>query len=130
MNFLTGLQNFLNIINDNWTTILVCAGLIVGIVKKTQDYLSKSDDEKIKIAKAQIKQVILKKISDAEVDYEEWNKAGSIKRSQVIAEIYKEYPILSKVVDQTELTKYIDDTIDDALVELRKVIDSNKASGK
>lgn len=130
MNFLTGLQNFLNIINDNWTTILVCVGLIVGIVKKTQDYLSKSDDEKIKIAKAQIKQVILKKISDAEVDYEEWNKAGSIKRSQVIAEIYKEYPILSKVVDQTELTKYIDDAIDDALVELRKVIDSNKASGK
>lgn len=130
MNFLTGLQNFLNIINDNWTTILVCVGLIVGIVKKTQDYLSKSDDEKIKIAKAQIKQVILKKISDAEVDYEEWNKAGSIKRSQVITEIYKEYPILSKVVDQTELTKYIDDAIDDALVELRKVIDSNKASGK
>ena len=122
MNFLTGLQNFLNIINDNWTTILVCAGLIVGIVKKTQDYLSKSDDEKIKIAKAQIKQVILKKISDAEVDYEEWNKAGSI--------IYREYPILSKVVDQTELTKYIDDAIDDALVELRKVIDSNKASSK
>lgn len=130
MNFLTGLQNFFNIINDNWTTILVCAGLIVGIVKKAQDYLSKSDDEKIKIAKAQIKQVILKKISDAEVDYEEWNKAGSIKRSQVIAEIYKEYPILSKVVDQTELTKYIDDAIDDALVELRKVIDSNKASSK
>lgn len=130
MNFLTGLQNFLNIINDNWTTILVCAGLIVGIVKKTQDYLSKSDDEKIEIAKAQIKQVILKKISDAEVDYEEWNKAGSIKRSQVIAEIYKEYPILSKVVDQTALTKYIDDAIDDALVELRKVIDSNKASSK
>ncbi len=130
MNFFTGLQNFLNIINDNWTTILVCTGLIVGIVKKTQDYLSKSDDEKIEIAKAQIKQVILKKISDAEVDYEEWNKAGSIKRSQVITEIYKEYPILSKVVDQTELTKYIDDAIDDALVELRKVIDSNKASSK
>lgn len=128
MNFLTGLQNFLNIINDNWTTILVCAGLIVGIVKKTQDYLTKSDDEKIEIAKAQIKQVILKKISDAEVDYEEWNKVGSIKRSQVIAEIYKEYPILSKVVDQTDLIKYIDDAIDDALVELREVIKSNKAS--
>ena len=128
MNFLTGLQNFLNIINDNWTTILVCAGLIVGIVKKTQDYLTKSDDEKIEIAKAQIKQVILKKISDAEVDYEEWSKAGSIKRSQVIAEIYKEYPILSKVVDQTDLIKYIDDAIDDALVELREVIKSNKAS--
>jgi hypothetical protein len=126
MNFLTGLQNFLNIINDNWTTILVCAGLIVGIVKKTQDYLSKSDDEKIKIAKAQIKQVILKKISDAEVDYEEWNKAGSIKRSQVISEIYKEYPILSKVVDQTELIEWIDSEIDVTLKTLRSIIKENE----
>lgn len=126
MNFLTGLQNFLNIINDNWTTILVCAGLIVGIVKKTQDYLSKSDDEKIKIAKAQIKQVILKKISDAEVDYEEWNKAGSIKRSQVISEIYKEYPILSKVVDQTESIEWIDSEIDVTLKTLRSIIKENE----
>lgn len=126
MNFLTGLQNFLNIINDNWTTILVFAGLIVGIVKKTQDYLSKSDDEKIKIAKAQIKQVILKKISDAEVDYEEWNKAGSIKRSQVISEIYKEYPILSKVVDQTELIEWIDSEIDVTLKTLRSIIKENE----
>lgn len=126
MNFLTGLQNFLNIINDNWTTILVCVGLIVGIVKKTQDYLSKSDDEKIKIAKAQIKQVILKKISDAEVDYEEWNKAGSIKRSQVISEIYKEYPILSKVVDQTELIEWIDSEIDVTLKTLRSIIKENE----
>lgn len=126
MNFLTGLQNFLNIINDNWTTILVCVGLIVGIVKKTQDYLSKSDDEKIKIAKAQIKQVILKKISDAEVDYEEWNKAGSIKRSQVISEIYKEYPILSKVVDQTKLIEWIDSEIDVTLKTLRSIIKENE----
>lgn len=126
MNFLTGLQNFLNIINANWTTILVCAGLIIGIVKKIQNYLSKSDDEKIEIAKAQIKQVILKKISDAEVNYEEWNKAGSIKRSQVIAEIYKDYPILSKVASQEEIIKWIDKEIDNSLVTLRDVIKNNK----
>lgn len=61
MNFLTGLQNFLNIINDNWTTILVCAGLIVGIVKKTQDYLSKSDDEKLKLLKLRLNRLFLKR---------------------------------------------------------------------
>ena len=41
----------LQILNDNWTSILVCAGLIVGIVKKTQDYMSKSQEEKIELAK-------------------------------------------------------------------------------
>lgn len=89
-----GLQKFLQILNDNWTSILVCAGLIVGIVKKTQDYMSKSQEEKIELAKKQIQTTILKMISDAEVDWQEWSKAGSIKRSQVIKQIYEEYPIL------------------------------------
>ena len=44
-----GLQKFLQILNDNWTSILVCAGLIVGIVKKTQDYMSKSQEEKLNL---------------------------------------------------------------------------------
>ena len=92
-----GLQKFLQILNDNWTSILVCAGLIVGIVKKTQDYMSKSQEEKIELAKKQIQTTILKMISDAEVDWQEWSKAGSIKRSQVIKQIYDEYPILTKV---------------------------------
>ena len=63
-----GLQKFLQLLNDNWTSILVCIGLVIGIVKKTQDYMSKSQDEKIEIAKKQIQTTILKMISDAEVD--------------------------------------------------------------
>ena len=115
MNILIGIQNFLQIINDNWTTIIVIIGLIVAIVKKAKDYLSKSDDEKIEIAKTQIKETILKMISDAEVDYEEWNKAGSIKRSQVINEIFEKYPILSKVTNQSQIIDWIDQTIDESL---------------
>lgn len=71
-------------------------------MRKTVDFFSKSDDEKIKIAKSQIQETILKMISDAECEWEDWNAAGSIKRSQVIEEIYRKYPILSKVKDQTE----------------------------
>lgn len=123
-----GLQKFLQILNDNWTSILVCTGLIVGIVKKTQDYMSKSQEEKIELAKKQIQTTILKMISDAEVDWQEWSKAGSIKRSQVIKQIYDEYPILTKVVDQDALIKYIDEQIDGALDTLREIVKTNEAA--
>lgn len=122
---LKGIQNFLTIINDNWTTIVVIVGLAIALYKKVRDYLAKSDDEKVEIAKAQIKEVILKAVADAEVDYEEWNKAGSIKRSQVIEQIYADYPILAKVTDQTSLTEWIDATIDTALDTLREIVAEN-----
>lgn len=123
-----GLQKFLQILNDNWTSILVCVGLIVGIIKKTHDYMSKSQEEKIELAKKQIQTTILKMISDAEVDWQEWSKAGSIKRSQVIKQIYEEYPILTKVVDQDALIKYIDEQIDGALDTLREIVKTNEAA--
>lgn len=123
-----GLQKFLQLLNDNWTSILVCIGLVIGIVKKTQDYMSKSQDEKIEIAKKQIQTTILKMISDAEVDWQEWSRAGSIKRAQVIKQIYEEYPILSKVVDQKALTEWIDEQIDSALDTLREIVKTNATS--
>lgn len=123
-----GLQKFLQLMNDNWTSILVCIGLVIGIVKKTQDYMSKSQDEKIEIAKKQIQTTILKMISDAEVDWQEWSKAGSIKRAQVIKQIYEEYPILSKVVDQKALIEWIDEQIDSALDTLREIVKTNATS--
>ena len=128
MNFLTGIQNFLQIINDNWTTIIVIIGLVIAIIKKAKDYFSKSDEEKIEIAKKQIQETILKMISDAEVDYEEWNKAGSIKRSQVINEIFEKYPVLSKITDQEHIIKWIDETIDDSLKTLREIVSNNKVT--
>ena len=120
-----GLQKFLQLLNDNWTSILVCIGLVIGIVKKTQDYMSKSQDEKIEIAKKQIQTTILKMISDAEVDWQEWSEAGSIKRAQVIKQIYEEYTILSKVVDQKALIEWIDEQIDSALDTLREIVKTN-----
>ena len=73
-------------------------------------------------AKAQIKERILKIITDAEIDFEEWNQAGSIKRSQVIGEIFEKYPILSKSINQQEVISWIDEEIDNSLKTLRKVV--------
>lgn len=126
MDILNGIKNFLSLINDNWTTILVIIGLALALLKKIESYSKLSTDKKIEIAKKQISENILKLITQAEKDYAEWEKAGSIKRSEVISEIYKEYPILAKVVNQEELVKWIDEQIDNALPTLRDIIKENE----
>nr|DAS61708.1 MAG TPA: holin [Caudoviricetes sp.] len=126
MNILNGIQNFLQLINDNWTSILVIVGLLLALWKKIELYSKLSTEKKIEIAKKQISENILKLITQAEKDYAEWEKAGSIKRSEVISEIYKEYPILAKVVNQDELIKWIDEQIDNALPTLRDIIKQNE----
>lgn len=126
MDILNGIKNFLSFVNDNWTTILVIIGLALALWKKIESYSKLSTDKKIEIAKKQISENILKLITQAEKDYAEWEKAGSIKRSEVISEIYKEYPILAKVVNQEELVKWIDEQIDNALPTLRDIIKQNE----
>ena len=123
---LNGITNFLKFIYENWTTILVIIALAVASFKKVQNFLSKTDAEKIRIAKAQIKEIILKLVTEAELDYEEWNKAGSIKRAQVIQQIYSMYPILEKVIDQAALTAWIDELIDTSLKKLHEIFEKNK----
>lgn len=124
---MVAIQRILNFLNENWLTILACIGLIIGIVKKTVAYFSKSDAERIEIAKKQITESMLKMISDAELNWSDWVKAGSIKRSEVIKRIFDEYPILSKVVEQEQLVAWIDEKIDESLKTLRDVVSEQSA---
>lgn len=124
---LDGIKNFLQFVNDNWTTIIIIISLGIALYQKIKSYVSKSNTEKIEVAKKQIQEVILKLISDAEYDYEEFVKAGSIKRAQVIQKIFEDYPVLAKVTDQTALVEWIDETIDNALKTLREIVAMNKA---
>ena len=126
-NALYAIQNFLQLVNDNWTVIIVIVALIISIGKKAKEFFSKSDDEKIAIAKKQIQETMLKLITDAEIDWQDYKKSGSVKRAQVIEEIFEKYPVLSKVTDQEALIAWIDETIDDALKTMREVFTENKA---
>jgi hypothetical protein len=126
MSILDGVKNFLEFVNENWTTIVVIIGLIIAIAKKGVAFFSKSDEEKIAIAKKQIQETMLKLITDAEENYNEWKQAGSIKRAQVIDELFANYPILSKVTNQEDLIKWIDDVIDESLITLREIVENNK----
>lgn len=125
MNILNGIQNFLEMLNENWTTIIVIIGLSIALGDRIANYIKLTNDEKIEIAKKQVNEVILKLISDAEDDYAEWNKAGSIKRAQVIEEVFKRYPVLSKVANQDNVIAWIDKEIDNSLKTLRDIISKN-----
>lgn len=121
MNILTGIQNVLQYINDNWTAIIIILGLATAVAKKAKDFFSKSDEEKIAVAKTQIQEIMLKLITDAETDYWAWVEAGAVKRSQVINQIFEMYPILAKATNQEELIAWIDDVIDDSLETMREI---------
>lgn len=126
MNVLTGINRFLMLINDNWTSIVVMIGLLIGLYQKVKAYLSHSNEEKYEIAKAQIRQSILSMVTDAELQFVDWNKAGSIKRSQVIEKLYSEYPILGKIADQNKVTEWIDSEINNSLNTLKDVLKANE----
>ena len=123
---INGLQNFLEFVNNNWTSILVIIGLLIGLYKKIESFWKLSTDQKIAIAKHEIEESMLKMITDSELEYETWKESGEIKRSQVIKQIYAEYPILEKVADQDAIIAWIDTQIDNSLVTLRKVIEENR----
>lgn len=123
---LEGILNFLTFIEENWTIIITIITLCVGIYNKANSYFKKSHEEQLEIAKAQIKETMLKWVTLAECDYESWVSAGAVKRSQVIDELFAKYPILSKVTNQAELIAWIDDAIDEALKTMRKIIEENK----
>lgn len=127
---LDGIYNFLSFVNDNWTMIAAIFVLIVAIGKKAQDFFSKSQEEQVEIAKAQIKEIMLRLVTEAECDYYEWIKSGEIKRAQVIDEVFAMYPILSKVTNQAEVIAWIDDAIDEALKTMRKIFEENETTEK
>lgn len=126
---LDGIYNFLNFINENWTMITAIIVLILAIGKKAVEFFNKTQEEKVEIAKAQIKETMLRLVTEAENDYLEWQKSGEIKRAQVIDEVFAMYPILSKIANQQEIIEWIDDTINEALKTMRKIFEENKEAG-
>lgn len=131
---LEGIKNLLLFVNNNWATIVVISGACVAIYRKVKIYRSLSDEEKkkqqeiaIDLAWKAVSESMLSMVSDAESNWLEWAEAGSIKRSEVINRIFKEYPILGLIADRDEVINRIDELIKNALVEMRKIFEQNVA---
>ena len=126
MIILDGITKFLTFVNENWVYITTIISLAIAVGNKVRDYLNKTQEEKIEIAKAQINEVMLMLVTEAEQDYLQWVSAGQVKRSQVIDQVFAMYPILSKVTNQEEIIVWIDESIDNALKTMRKIFEENK----
>lgn len=122
-----GIKNFLIVVNDNWTTIVVICGVGISIYRKVKSYLKLSNEQKIKSVWKAVDSVVLSMVSDAELNYTDWKGAGELKRSEVVSRIFAEYPILSKITNADEVIRRIDDCIDNALITVKSVIEDNAA---
>ena len=100
--------------------------MAIYIIKRAKSYFSKSTEEKVEIAKAQIREIILMLVTEAECDYYEWAKAGAVKRSQVVNAVFAMFPVLSEITNQQDIIAFIDEVIDEALKEMRKVFEDNQ----
>lgn len=109
------IKHVLQWIYDNYMIILCIVGVITIIYQRVMSG-----------TKIKIREVMLALVEQSEEKYKDWVKAGSIKRAEVIAKIYAEYPILSLVIDQEGLIAYIDKIIDEALVTLREILKNNE----
>ena len=122
---LEAIKNTLEFANNYWTLVIIIIGLAYALYDKIKKYMKTSKEEKIAMAKAALKENLLKYMADAEIEWSSYKKAGEIKRSQVIAKIYEDYPILKEYVNQTELIEFIDKQIDSLLTEVNDVISSS-----
>ena len=126
-----GIKNTLIIIEENWTNILIVLSCLFAIYRKVKKYVNMNNEEKDK-EKEEIKEetlkivktVLLKLMSEAEIEWNDFEKSGSIKRSQVIKELYNEFPILKEFTDQDKLLEIIDNMINEEKSKMDEVINN------
>ena len=119
-----GIAQLLNFLNENWSFIIIIIGGGLLLYKKIVSHAKLSNDEKINAALCAIKNTIIGKMMEAQIDWYGIKEAGLIKRAKVISDLYNEYPVLRNYVNQEELIKQIDSIIDEALVEVKTLADT------
>lgn len=127
---MTGIVNFLTLLNNYWIDIVVVVALIYFIYKKTVAFMKLSDEEKIEALLAVIKKEILAYMSEAEIDWMDVEKSGAIKKSQVISKIYEKYPALAEVVDQEKLIAQLEIIIEQTMAEMNSILNKEKLDEK
>ena len=123
-----GLLKLIEFIVKNWTLIIAIAIAICTGIIQLQKFSKKSDEEQLKIVMNLIRETIMDYITRSEFEYEDLVKSGSIKRAQVIKEIFEDYPILGEIVNQEYIIEFIDNVINEGLEELRNIIEQNEDS--
>lgn len=124
------LMNLLTFLDENWTYIVIILSLVYGIYKRIMKIIQTSEKSKVDTTIMIVSNIILEKLATAEEDWINYKKTGTIKRSKVINEIYEQYPILKKYVDQEYIINKLDELIDEGLKTLEKTLQEIKEKSK
>lgn len=127
---MTGIQNFLTFIRENWTTICAFISIVIALyfkikheIDKWQNMNEAEQAEELNRAKEMLEDYILGLCARAEVEWaNEGSKLGPIKRSEVIQKVYDSFPDLAYALTQEEMTNLIDALIEKALETVRETI--------
>lgn len=117
MEFITKTLN--TIVNVLPMVIAICVFVLTG-AKLGLNYIEKIKGMNTEAILQVVKASVLKLMTDAEIDFANYKKSGEIKKSQVISNIYKQFPQLTKIKNQEELQKEISDIIEGEMTKIRE----------
>ena len=122
---MVSLTNTFQFIESNWINILFVLVLLFVCIRKAASFFKMTKEQKIASVLRLIKEEILTYMTEAEIDWKEFSKAGEVKRAQVISKVYDKFPILAKCINQEELIDKIDAMIEEEKAKLDKLMENN-----
>lgn len=125
---MTGFNNFIHLIQSQWTNIVVVIAIIATVIRTTLNYSALSQEQRVQSALKVINEELMKLMCQAEIQWKDYKKSGDLKRSQVIKDIYNQFPFLSKYMDQDSLVKKIYEMIDKQMDNMNNLL--NKTDDK
>lgn len=125
---MAGFNNFIHLIQNQWTNIVVVIAIIATVIRTTLNYSALSQEQRVQSALKVINEELMKLMCQAEIQWKDYKKSGDLKRSQVIKDIYNQFPFLSKYMDQDALVKKIYEMIDKQMDNMNNLL--NKTDDK
>lgn len=123
---MNGINNFANLIQGQWTNIVVVIAIIAGLVRSIITYYTMNEEQRVQAALKVISEEIMKMMVQAEIQWKDYKKSGELKRSQVIKDIYNQFPFLSRYMDQEKLVQTIYDMIDKQMDNMNELMKKNE----
>ena len=126
INFMNGINNFANLIQGQWTNIVVVIAIIAGLVRSIITYYTMNEEQRVQAALKVISEELMKMMVQAEIQWKDYKKSGELKRSQVIKDIYNQFPFLSRYMDQEKLVQTIYEMIDKQMDNMNELMKKNE----
>ncbi len=123
-------NNIVNSLSNSLPTIIIVIAIVIGAVRTAIQYSKMTKEEKVNAALKVIKEELLKLMSDAEIEWEDYKKSGELKKSQVLKEIYSQFPFLATYIDQDTLVNKLYELIDNEMENMNKIINNTTTDKK